>query len=79
MAELEEELGLALGEQQVESSSAGTPISPSPRSAKALQDKIQSREHSETTGSRPEEVRDTCRRDTPAQALIRSSGRLGWL
>ncbi|KUJ07405.1 uncharacterized protein LY89DRAFT_678007 [Mollisia scopiformis] len=31
MAELEKELGLALGEQQVESSSARTPISPSPR------------------------------------------------
>jgi hypothetical protein len=35
MAELEKELGLALGEQQVESSLAGTPTSPSPRSVEA--------------------------------------------
>jgi hypothetical protein len=69
MAELEKELGLALGEQQVESSSAGTPTSPSPRSAEAPQDEIQSRERSETTGSRPEELRDACRRGTPAQGL----------
>lgn len=38
MAELDKELRLALEEQQVESSSAGTPTSPSPRSVKALQD-----------------------------------------
>lgn len=69
MAELEKELGLALGEQQVESSSASTPTSPSPRSAEAPQDEIQSRECSETTGSRPEELRDACRRCTPAQGL----------
>jgi len=69
MAELEKELGLALGEQQVKSSSAGTPTSPSPRSAEASQDEIQSRERSETTGSRPEELQDACRHGTPAQGL----------
>jgi hypothetical protein len=69
MAELEKELRLALGEQQVESLSAGTPTSLSPCSAEAPQDKIQSRERSETTGSRPEELRDACRRGTPAQGL----------
>jgi hypothetical protein len=69
MAELEKELGLALKEQQVESSSAGTPTSPSPRSVEAPQDETQSRERSETTGSRPEELRDACRRDTSAQGL----------
>jgi hypothetical protein len=66
MAELEKELGLALGEQQVESSSAGTPTSPSLRSAEAPQDEIQSRQRSETTGGRPEELRDASRRGTPA-------------
>ena len=40
MAELEKELGLALGEQQVESSLAGTSTSPSPRSAEAPQGEI---------------------------------------
>ena len=69
MAELEKELGLALGEQQVKSSSAGTPTSPSPRSAEASQDEIQSRERSEATGSRPEELQDACRHGTPAQGL----------
>lgn len=68
MAELEKELGLALGEQQVESLSAGTPTSPSPRSAEALQDEIQNQERSETTGSEPEELRDASRCSTQAQA-----------
>jgi hypothetical protein len=58
MAELEKELGLALEEQQVESLSASTPTPPS-------------REHSETTGSRPEELRDASRRGTPAKDLER--------
>ena len=53
IAELEKELRLALGEQQVESSSARASTFPSPRSAEATQDEIQSRERSETTGSRP--------------------------
>jgi hypothetical protein len=79
MAVLEKELGLALGEQQVESSSAGTPTSPSPRSAEAPQDEIQSRERSEITGSRPEELRDTCGPGNQLRALSGSSGRLGWL
>jgi hypothetical protein len=60
MAELEKELGLALGEQQVESS-AGTPTSQSPRSAEAPQDEIQSREYTETSSSRPEELHDVSR------------------
>ncbi|KAM0132888.1 hypothetical protein ACHAP3_006177 [Botrytis cinerea] len=42
MAESEKELGLALGEQQVESSLDGTPTSPSPRSVEAPQDEIRS-------------------------------------
>lgn len=42
-AELENELELALGEQQVESLSAGTSTIPSPHSVEALQDEIQSR------------------------------------
>ena len=69
MAELEKELGLALGEQQVESLSARTATSPSPRSAEAAQDEIQSPERSETTSSRPEDLRDACRCGTPAQGL----------
>ena len=48
IAELEKELSLALEEQQVESSLAGTPTSPSPRSVEALQDgDLGSRTHSE--------------------------------
>ena len=66
ITELEKELGLAMEEQQVESLSAGTPTSPSPRSVDAPQDEIQSRERSETTDGRPEELRDTSRRGTPA-------------
>ena len=69
MAEWEKELGLALGEQQVESSSPRTPTSLIPRSAKASQDETQSRERSETTGSRPEELRDACRCGAPARVL----------
>jgi hypothetical protein len=68
MAELEKELGLALEEQQVEPLSAGTPTSPSPRSIEAPQDEIQSRERSETTGTRPDELQDTSRCGT-AQGL----------
>ena len=68
MAELEKELGLDLEELQVESSSAGTPTSPSPRSAEAPPGEIQSREYTETTTSRPEELQDTSRNGT-AQGL----------
>jgi hypothetical protein len=52
----------------VESSSAGTPTSPSPSSAEAPQDEIWSQERSETAGSRPEELRDASRHVT-AQGL----------
>jgi hypothetical protein len=58
MAELEKELGLALEKQQVKLSLAGTPTFLSPCSVEAPQDKIQSRERSETTGDRQEELRD---------------------
>jgi hypothetical protein len=68
MAELDKELGLALEEQQVESSSAGTPTSPSPRSVEAPQDETQIRERTENTSSRPEELQDTSRHGT-AQGL----------
>jgi hypothetical protein len=69
MAELEKELGLALEKQQVKLSLAGTPTFLSPCSVEAPQDKIQSRERSETTGDRQEELRDASWRDTPAQDL----------
>ncbi|TVY89005.1 hypothetical protein LAWI1_G003347 [Lachnellula willkommii] len=65
IAKLEKELGLALEEQQVESSLAGKPTSPSPRSVKAPPDETQSRER---TGCRPEELQDTSRHGT-AQGL----------
>ncbi|KAH6704184.1 hypothetical protein BKA61DRAFT_183702 [Leptodontidium sp. MPI-SDFR-AT-0119] len=68
MAELEKALGLALEEQHVESSSAGTPTPLSPRSVEAPPDETQSRERTETTGSRPEELQDTSRYGT-AQGL----------
>lgn len=68
MTELEKELGLALEEEQVKSLFAGIPTSPSPHSVETLQE-IQSREHSETTSGRPEELRDTSRSGTPAQDL----------
>jgi hypothetical protein len=42
---------------------ASTLASSSPR-LEEPQDNIQSRERSETTGSRPEELQETCRRDT---------------
>ncbi|PVH67637.1 hypothetical protein DL98DRAFT_639498 [Cadophora sp. DSE1049] len=42
---------------------------PKSSSAEAPQDDIQSRERSETTGSRPEELRDACRCGTSAQGL----------
>ena len=63
MAKLEKELVLALEEQQVESSSAGTLTSPSPCSAGAPQDETQIRERTENTSSRPEELQDTLRHD----------------
>lgn len=63
MAELDKELGLALIEQG-NSSSASSPTSPCPRSVEAPQDEIQSRERSETTGSRPEELQDAFRHGT---------------
>jgi hypothetical protein len=68
MAELEKELGLALEEQQVKSLLAGAPTSPSPRSVEAPQDEILSRERTETTGSRSEELQDVSRHGT-AQGL----------
>jgi len=77
MAELEKELGLALEEEQVKSLFTSGPTSPGPRLVEASQDEIQSRENSETTGSRPKEPRDTCRRCTQLKAL--SGSRLGWL
>jgi len=55
MAELEKELELALVEQ-VNSSSASVPSSPRPRPAGPPQDEIKSRERTETTSSRPEEL-----------------------
>ncbi|KAF8846493.1 hypothetical protein BDZ45DRAFT_454874 [Acephala macrosclerotiorum] len=67
MAELERELELAL-EEQGNSSSASAPTSSHPRSVEALQDEIQSRERSETPGSRPEELQDASRHGT-AQGL----------
>ena len=51
------------------SSSACAPVSPHHRLVEAPQDKIQSRERTESTGSRPEEPRDASRHDTPAQAF----------
>ena len=68
MAELEKEPGLALGEHRVESSSAGTPTAPSPRSTEAAQDEIWSRRRSKTAVNRPEELRDASRYGT-AQGL----------
>ena len=68
MARLEKELGLVLEEEQVKLPFAGAPTSPSPRSVEAPRDEIQSRERSETAGSRPEELRDASRHGT-AQGL----------
>jgi hypothetical protein len=67
MAELEKELGLGLTEEG-NSSSASALASPRPRSVEASQDEIQSRERTETTGSRPEELQDASRHGT-AQGL----------
>lgn len=67
-AELEKELELALGEQQVESLSAGTSTSPSPHSVEVPQDEIQSRER-ETIHSILDELRDVTRHGSPAQDL----------
>lgn len=64
MAELEKELGLALEEEQRKSPLAGTPTSPSPCSVEVPQDETQSRERTETTGSRPEELQDVSRHGT---------------
>ena len=58
MAELEKELGLALGEQ------VKPPTSSSPRSVEAPQDEIQSRESSETTSSRLKELQEVSRHGT---------------
>jgi hypothetical protein len=66
MAELEREVRLALVDQ-VQSTSARAPNSPRPCSVEASQDRIQSRECTETTGSRPETPRDASRPGTPAQ------------
>ncbi|KAG4438643.1 hypothetical protein IFR05_005887 [Cadophora sp. M221] len=68
-ARSEKELGLVLEVEQVKSLFASAPTSPSPRSVEAPRDEIQSRERSETTGSRPEELRGACRCGTPAQGL----------
>lgn len=56
MAELEKELRLPL--EQADSSVASTLSSPRPLSVAASQDEIKSREDTETTGSRPEELRN---------------------
>jgi hypothetical protein len=53
----------------VESLLAGAPTSPSPHSVEALQDEIQNRERSETTGGRPEELQGICRYGSLAQGL----------
>jgi len=60
---------LVLEEEQVKSPFAGAPTSPSPCSVEAPRDEIQSRERSETTGSRPEELQGACRCGTPTQGL----------
>jgi hypothetical protein len=67
MAELEKELELAFLEQG-NSSSASAPTSPCPRSVEAPQDEIQSRERTDTTGKRLEELQNTSRHGT-AQGL----------
>jgi hypothetical protein len=68
IAELEREVGLALVDQ-VQSIAARAPNSPRSRSVEALQDGIQSRECTETTGSRLEEPRDASRPGNLAQGL----------
>ncbi|CZR56350.1 uncharacterized protein PAC_06238 [Phialocephala subalpina] len=68
MAELEKEVELALVEQ-VNSSTASALSSPRPRSVEEPQGEIKCRERTETTGSKPEELRDASRHGTPAQSL----------
>jgi hypothetical protein len=68
LAELDKELGLALIEQG-NSSPASTPSIPRPCSVEAVQDEIQRRECTETTGSRPAELQDTSQCGTPAPGL----------
>jgi hypothetical protein len=53
----------------VNSSSTCAPSSPRPHSVDAPYNKINTQEHTETTGSRPEELRDASRHGTPAQGL----------
>jgi len=53
-------------EQQVKSLSAGAFISSSPRLVETPQDETRSREIGETTNSRSKELREACRRGTPA-------------
>jgi hypothetical protein len=67
MAELDQELRLAL-EEQGKSSSASEPTCSCPRSVEAPQDGIPSGERSETTGSRLEEPRVT-------QVVVETMGR----
>jgi hypothetical protein len=68
MAELEEEIGLAMVEQ-VKSLPAGAPSSSHPPHWEESQDGIRSRQRSETAGSRPEEPRDGSRHATLDQGL----------
>jgi hypothetical protein len=63
---LDKELRLALKEEQVELLLASAFTSLSPRSVEALQDEIWSRECSEPTSGRLEELQDASRRDTLA-------------
>jgi hypothetical protein len=67
MAELEAEVALALLEE-ANSSSTSAPSSPR-HSVDPPQDKINTQEHTETAGSRPEELRDATRHGTPSQGL----------
>jgi hypothetical protein len=63
MAELEKELELALVEQ-VDLLSTSAPSLPCPRLVEASQDEVKSRERTETTSSRPEDLRDVSRHVT---------------
>jgi hypothetical protein len=67
MAELEKELELALAEQG-NSPSGSAPTPSRPCSVEVLQNEIQSRERTETTGSRPKKLQDASRHST-AQGL----------
>lgn len=51
------------------------PSSPRPLSAEASQDEIKSREDTEITGSRPEELRNASPRGSPAQMSVETLGR----